>query len=219
MCRTGLRSPSIRLRRVSSHVRVRFQPVQVESTFDFSNIIGDQTKQLDYGVEPGEVVGRRIMIVVDSSLEAKCALQWVLSHGVQSQDTIILLYVINSKQGKKSSRNTSRRVYELHSMKNTCLMKRPEVRVEIALVEGKEKAPIIVEEVNKQGASLLVLGQRKRSIMWHAVMMWRRNRTGASVVEYCIENANCMTVAVREKSRTGGYLITTRHHKDFWQLA
>lgn len=37
--------------------------------------------------------GRKIMVVVDSSVEAKVALQWALTHTVQSHDFIILLYV------------------------------------------------------------------------------------------------------------------------------
>ena len=51
----------------------------------------------DNGVE---LTGNKIMIVVDSSLEAKGALEWALSHTVQSQDTVVLLHVANpSKQG------------------------------------------------------------------------------------------------------------------------
>lgn len=42
------------------------------------------------------VIGRKIMIVVDSSAEAKNALQWALTHTVQSQDMVILLYVSKS---------------------------------------------------------------------------------------------------------------------------
>lgn len=43
----------------------------------------------------------RVMVVVDPNLDANCALQWALSHTVQSQDTIILLYVSKiSKEGK-----------------------------------------------------------------------------------------------------------------------
>ena len=38
-------------------------------------------------------VGRRVMVAVDSSAEAKCALQWALSHAVQSSDTLVLLDV------------------------------------------------------------------------------------------------------------------------------
>ena len=48
------------------------------------------------------VIGRTIMIVVDSSFEAKSALQWALSHTVQSQDKLVLLHVTkpsSSKQG------------------------------------------------------------------------------------------------------------------------
>ena len=47
-----------------------------------------------------ELTGNKIMIVVDSSLEAQGALDWTLSHTVQSQDTVVLLHVTKpSKQG------------------------------------------------------------------------------------------------------------------------
>ncbi|CAN1313181.1 hypothetical protein LINPERPRIM_LOCUS28880 [Linum perenne] len=89
------------------------------------------------------------------------------------------------------------------------------------MVEGKEKGPAIVEEAKKQGVSLLVLGQRKRSSMtWRLIMMWANAAAGGGVVEYCIQNAECMAIAVRRKSKKhGGYLITTKRHKDFWLLA
>lgn len=44
--------------------------------------------------------GNRVMVVVDSSLEAKGALEWALSHTVQSQDdTIVLLHVAKPYRG------------------------------------------------------------------------------------------------------------------------
>ncbi|KAF5187943.1 Adenine nucleotide alpha hydrolases-like superfamily protein [Thalictrum thalictroides] len=224
---SSMKSPNFGLRRVSSHVRVRSQPIELETTFDFIDKKG-QINHFDYNEVEPVGGGKRIMVVVDSSPAAKCALQWTLSHSVQNQDTIVLLYVTklkSSKQGKnKSQRKTSPRVYELlRSMKNLCFMKRPEVQVEIAVVEAGKmmKGPIIVEQVKKQGVTLLVLGKRKRSMIWHAVMRWRRKRNGGDgICEYCIENASsCMTVAVRNKGRIGGYLITTRRHKDFWLLA
>lgn len=47
-------------------------------------------------------VGNKIMVVVDPSLEAKGALEWALSHTVQTQDTIVLVHVAKpSKQGQK----------------------------------------------------------------------------------------------------------------------
>lgn len=95
-----------------------------------------------------------------------------------------------------------------------------QVEIEVAVVEGKEKGPTIVEEAKKRGVALLVLGQRKRSMTWRLVMMWAVNRVGGGVVEYCIQNADCMAIAVRRKSKKGGgYLITTKRHKDFWLLA
>lgn len=42
----------------------------------------------------------KIMVVVNSSFEAKCALDWALSHAVQSQDTLLLLQILKpSSQG------------------------------------------------------------------------------------------------------------------------
>ena len=95
-----------------------------------------------------------------------------------------------------------------------------QVQIEIAVVEGKEKGPLIVEEAKKHGAELLVLGQKKRSMTRRLIMMWTSNSVTGGVVEYCIQNADCMAVAVRRKSKKhGGYLITTKRHKDFWLLA
>ncbi|KAF5187687.1 Adenine nucleotide alpha hydrolases-like superfamily protein [Thalictrum thalictroides] len=130
------------------------------------------------------ILGRKIMIVVDSSVEAKCALQWVLSHTVQSQDIIVLLHVTKpSKQGEESDVEINPRNFEFFStMKNMCLTKRPEVKIELALVEGKEKGPTIVEEAKKQGNKI----------------------GGGGVVEYCIQNAHCMAIAVRRKSKKLG---------------
>lgn len=48
------------------------------------------------------VNGRKIMIVVESSIEAKNALHWALTHTLQSSDLLFLLYIAKpSKQGLK----------------------------------------------------------------------------------------------------------------------
>ncbi|XP_070006308.1 uncharacterized protein [Nicotiana sylvestris] len=162
----------------------------------------------------------RVMVVVDPSLDANCALQWALSHTVQSQDTIILLYVTktsNEGVGEKANSEFNQKAYQLLcSMKNMCQTRKQGVQVEIAMQEGKEKGAVIVEEAKQRKVSLLVLGQRKRSIMWRLL----RKKSRSRVVKYCIQKANCMTVAVRRKSsKSGGYLITTKRHKKFWLLA
>ncbi|XP_010031078.2 uncharacterized protein LOC104420979 [Eucalyptus grandis] len=166
--------------------------------------------------------GNKVMVVVDSSLEAKGALEWALSHTVQSQDdAIVLLHVAKPYEGESRREIDGRARELLHSMKSMCQTRRPKVQVEVVLREGQNnKGPIIVEEANRRRVSLLAIGQRKRSMMWQLTRRWpwRRLHRGG-VVEYCIENAACLTVGVRRKRSLGGYLITTKRHKNFWLLA
>ncbi|XVE85706.1 hypothetical protein DITRI_Ditri17bG0112200 [Diplodiscus trichospermus] len=230
MGRTGTRLPGFCLNRIRPHVRVRSPPIQAKPNVDPAKAdqkdeicgkVGEDHKPSN-GEKPGFVIGRKIMIVVDSSIEAKGAIQWALSHTVQCHDTVVLLYVTKpSKQDDEPNKNRAPRECEpVSSLKNMCNQKRPEVEVEVAVVQGKEKGPTIVEEAKRQGVALLVLGQKKRSMTWRLIMMWAGNRVTGGVVEYCIQNASCMAVAVRRKSKKlGGYLITTKRHKDFWLLA
>ncbi|XP_010939218.1 uncharacterized protein [Elaeis guineensis] len=228
MGRTSTRLPSFCLNRVATRVRVRSPPI--DSKPDSATVeASDQppeppanVEESDGGTKKEVEVGRRIMVVVDSSPEAKTALQWTLSHSVQSNDTIVLLDLVKpSKHGDQPQRERDPKGSELLcAMKSICQAKRPEVQVELSLVEGIDRGPTIVEEARKQGASLLVMGQKKRSITWRLLMMWAGNKIGSSIVDYCVQNASCMALAVRRKSRRGGgYLITTKRHKDFWLLA
>ncbi|XP_057448070.1 universal stress protein PHOS32 isoform X2 [Lotus japonicus] len=231
MGKRGTRLPGFCLNRIRPHARVRSPPIQAKLDTNASetdkkteNSCSACEEKSDDGVKPGSMIGRKIMIVVDSSLEAKGAVQWALTHTVQNQDIIILLHVMKpSKQATEegSSKEIDPRAYELaSSFKNMCNVKMPEVQIEIAVTEGKEKGPTIVEEAKKHGAGLLVLGQKKRSTTWRLLMMWAGNRVTGGVVEYCIQNAHCMAIAVRRKSKKiGGYMITTKRHKDFWLLA
>ncbi|KAK8691603.1 hypothetical protein V6N13_075107 [Hibiscus sabdariffa] len=235
MGRTGPRLPGFCLNRIRPHVRVKSPPTQANPNPDSAKTDGKAETcgkvgedESGNGEKPGFLIGRKIMIVVDSSIEAKGALQWALSHTVQCRDTVVLLYVTKpSKQATVTVTNDEcdkkmapRACEPVSSLKNMCKQKRPEVEVEVAVVEGKEKGPTIVEEAKKQGVELLVLGQKKKSVTWRLIMMWAGNRVAGGAVEYCIQNATCMAVAVRRKSKKlGGYLITTKRHKDFWLLA
>ncbi|KAI9091940.1 hypothetical protein K1719_027875 [Acacia pycnantha] len=238
MGKRGTKLPGFCLNRIRPHARVRSPPAQpnkldpgaVKTNLKPENSGDDCEKKQPGGdvVKNGVVVvGRKIMIVVDSSFAAKGAVQWALTHTVQSQDIIILLHVTKpSKQAtdEESSKEITTpnpRAYELvSSFKKMCHVKRPEVQIEIAVVEGKEKGPKIVEEARKEGVSLLVLGQKKRSTTWRLLMMWAGHLVAGGVVEYCIQNAHCMAIAVRRKGKkAGGYMITTKRHKDFWLLA
>ncbi|KAF2298947.1 hypothetical protein GH714_029275 [Hevea brasiliensis] len=214
MGKVGTRLPSFCLNRIRAPVRVRSPPIQSKPNVNISKNDQKTTSENPAGEEKSSegavkpLIGRKIMIVVDSSFEAKGALQWALSHTVQSQDLLILLHVAkpSNKLGtsEESIKGRASRAYELvNSLKNMCQLKRPEwIQTEIAVVEGKEKGPLIVDEAKKQGVALLVLGQKKRSMTWRLIMMWASNRvTAGGVVEYCIQNANCMAIAVRRKAR------------------
>ncbi|KAJ8513132.1 hypothetical protein OPV22_003566 [Ensete ventricosum] len=170
------------------------------------------------------VTGRKIVVAVDSGPEAKAALQWALSHSLHGDDSLVLVSVVKPRRRRHRSQTerSSRSHQAFLAMQSMCQARRPEVKVELSVVEGRERGPAIVEEARKQGASLLVLGQEKRSIAWRVVRLWSGNsmRRGG-LVDYCIQNASCMTLAVRRKSRRGGggYSITTKHHNNFWLLA
>ncbi|GFP87291.1 hypothetical protein PHJA_000872800 [Phtheirospermum japonicum] len=219
MGKIATKMPKFCLNRIRPQVRVRnSSPIQSNNQ---ENSCDDEKKDVSGGgVEKSKAIsGRKVMVVVDSSMEAKNALQWTLSHTLQNQDMLVLLHVIKpSKKGDQS--NKSPKVPEfLTSIKNSCQVKRPEVQVEVRVVEGKEKGVAIVEAARAQSTALLVVGQKKRLVTWRLMVMWAGAPTGG-VAEYCVQNATCMAIAVRRKSKKlGGYLITTKRQKDFWLLA
>ncbi|XP_074566086.1 uncharacterized protein LOC141822652 [Curcuma longa] len=179
--------------------------------------------------------GRRVVVAVESEAEAKVAVQWALSHSLHDDDTLVLVAVVKppSRSSTQSNHHKERnsRYQLLYALQSICHSRRPEIQVEVLLVEGREPGPAIVEAARRQMASLLVLGQRqrRRSMAWRFMaVLWSNGGGGGSrvrysssgdVVDYCIQNASCMTLAVRKKGKRGGYLITTKHHKNFWLLA
>ncbi|RWW70201.1 hypothetical protein BHE74_00022131 [Ensete ventricosum] len=231
MGRTSTRLPSFCLNRVTTRVRVRSPAIESRplspqaskvSNVDDEFAADGATKEMEQG--------RRIMIVVDRSSEAKAALHWALSHSVQSNDTVVLVEVTKpSKHGKARKWLTGERTQRerhpkgyalLHDMKRICQARKPEVNMLRFLPHQNRRGPAIVGEASKRGVVLLVMGQRKRSVTWRWVMMWAGSQPGGDAVDYCIRNATCMALAVRRKSRRGGgYLITTKRHRDFWLLA
>ncbi|XP_042434510.1 uncharacterized protein LOC122020590 [Zingiber officinale] len=177
--------------------------------------------------------GRRIVVAVEVEAEAKGAVQWALSHSLHDDDTLVLVAVVKppSRSSDQCDHHKERnsRYQLLYALQSICHSRRPEIQVEVLVVEGREAGPAIVEAARRQMASLLVLGQRQRwrSMAWRLVaVLWsdgggssRVRSSGGDVVDYCIQNASCMTLSVRKKGKRGGYLITTKHHKNFWLLA
>ncbi|KVH96363.1 uncharacterized protein LOC112528198 isoform X1 [Cynara cardunculus var. scolymus] len=239
MVKNGSKMPTFCLTKIRPHVRVRSPTIQLKENADssiktddhktedsvsHSNEQESKSEDVDTAEKPVNTVGRKVMIVVDSSIEARNALQWALTHTVQSHDIVVLLHVkkITSKQGNELPNEKPVKVPGfLCSMKNSCQLKRSDVEVEISMVEGKEKGRTIVEEAKRQEVTMLVLGQKKQLFSWRLLLTWAgRPVGGGGMVDYCVQNATCMAVAVRRKSkRVGGYLITTKRQKDFWLLA
>ncbi|XP_057518906.1 uncharacterized protein LOC130799721 [Amaranthus tricolor] len=240
MARIHTKIPSSCFRLSKARIRLRTPPLQSNPAYNSikatqknvkyyehefgSSFSSDTPRSSEENCQKGESKeGNRIMVVVDGSQQAKGALQWALSHTVQKEDTIILLHIAKPLIcGPHSESEINPKVYGfLYSLKSVCQTKRPGVEVEIIAITGKEKGPKIVEQSKEQKVSLLVLGHQKRSKAWRFWMRWAgKNRSSQGVVDYCIQNSDCMTIAVRRKSRKlGGYLITTKRHNNFWLLA
>ncbi|KAK6123163.1 hypothetical protein DH2020_043111 [Rehmannia glutinosa] len=231
-------------------VRVRVRSYKKSASFIESERKSELSNEInmhlpDYEINmhlPDCEHGNRVMVVVDSNPEAKGALEWALSHTVQNQDTIVLLHVARKgtctpyifatnltlirdimfdvPDGKPQGEIDQRAYNLLQVTKNVCQLTRPEVHVEITTRKGREKGAIIVEVAKQLKVSLLVLGHQKQSFLCRLRKIGMSKRNNSSIVDYCIQNANCMTLSVRRKNRKyGGYLITTKRHKNFWLLA
>ncbi|XP_044948967.1 uncharacterized protein LOC123398576 [Hordeum vulgare subsp. vulgare] len=174
--------------------------------------------------------GRRVMVVADGRAEAVGALEWALSQVVRSNDAVVLLAVVKpapADADDSSCVKISRtRCYEhLNAMRSLCESTRPEVKVEVCVTEAEERAPAVVDAARRHGASLLVLGQRRRAAtarwilgLWPAADRRCGGRWQRGLVEYCIEHAPCEALGVRRRN-SGGYLVSSRRHRDFWLLA
>ena len=107
MGKISTRLPNFCLNRIRPLVRVRSPTIQ--SKLQSNSSKNDQKNEKNSGTgeektgdgeKPSLVISRKIMIVVDSSLEAKGSRQWALSHTVQNQDKLILLHVTKASTPK-----------------------------------------------------------------------------------------------------------------------
>ncbi|XP_015945924.3 uncharacterized protein LOC107470997, partial [Arachis duranensis] len=222
----GRSRPRLRLRglcfgNATSHVRASSASRTEFSSNDVHESCRDKADESGVDENGGN---NRVMVVVDSSFEAKGALDWALSRTIQRQDNVILVHVAKPTNREDSNeRKFNLKAYQLLlKIKNICEIKKPRVQVSVVMLEAEEKGAAIVQEAKQQSVSLLVVGQRKRSLVRRLMAKRRlRMRTRSEVVEYCLkQNSPCMTIAVRRKiKKLGGYLISTKRHKNFWFLA
>ncbi|RLN25630.1 uncharacterized protein C2845_PM07G30230 [Panicum miliaceum] len=169
-----------------------------------------------YGVKQGEAASaarKRVMVVVDESSGAKHAMMWALTHVASKGDFLTLLHVLphsGSGRGEEASSLAN-------SLGTLCKASRPEVEVEALVIQGPKLATVL-SQVKKLEASVLVLSQSKPSpYCWLGCLL---RSSSEEFVEQCINQAECLTLAVRKQSKgVGGYLISTRWQKNFWLLA
>ncbi|KAG8378275.1 hypothetical protein BUALT_Bualt08G0120600 [Buddleja alternifolia] len=163
------------------------------------------------------VMKKRVMVVVDQSSHSKHAMMWALTHITNKGDILTLLHIVSSSSSSSSSScEDSSSPYLASTLGSLCKACKPEVEVEALVIQGPKMATVM-SQVKKLEVSVLVLGQKKPSsfLNWLCLKSSREE-----FVEQCINNMECLTIGVRKQSNgIGGYLISTRWHKNFWLLA
>ncbi|XP_077241915.1 adenine nucleotide alpha hydrolases-like superfamily protein [Tasmannia lanceolata] len=164
--------------------------------------------------ENGLALRKRVMVVIDQSTSAKNAMIWALTHMTNKGDLLTLLQIIPPHRSQRNSLFADSSPHLANSLGSLCKSCKPEVEVEALVIQGP-KLLTVISQVKKLEASVLVLGQKKSSL----INCFLRSRN-EDLVEQCINNAECLTLAVRKQKRgMGGYLISTRWQKNFWLLA
>ncbi|KAL6525086.1 hypothetical protein OROMI_030679 [Orobanche minor] len=177
-----------------------------------------------YGGENGNifVMKKRVMVVVDESSHSKHAMMWALTHVANNGDFLTLLHILPSSSSSSSSSSCKKGSEDisphylaatLGSLCNAC---KPQVEVEALVIKGPKMATVM-SQVKKLEVSVLVLGQKQPSPFLSCLFL---KSSTEEFVEQCINSLECLTIGVRKQSTgVGGYLISTKWHKNFWLLA
>ncbi|XP_059630759.1 uncharacterized protein LOC132273729 [Cornus florida] len=166
----------------------------------------------------GLVMRKRVMVVVDESSHSKHAMIWALTHVTNKGDLLTLLHIIppHKASERTSDSSSSSTPYLANSLGSLCKACKPEVEVEALVIQGPKLATVM-SQVKKLEVSVLVLGQKKPSLIINCLC---GTSSSEEFVEQCINNVECLTIGVRKQSQgIGGYLISTRWQKNFWLLA
>ncbi|KAL1557061.1 hypothetical protein AAHA92_12599 [Salvia divinorum] len=156
---------------------------------------------------------KRVMVVVDQSSHTKHAMMWALSHVTNRGDILTLLHIASHSSHTFSSSSSH---YLATSLASLCKACKPEVEVEALVIQGPIMSTVM-SQVKKLEVSVLVLGQKQPSPLLNCLCL---KSSSEDFVEKCIQDLECLTIGVRKQSKTvGGYLISTRWHKNFWLLA
>ncbi|KAL8030891.1 hypothetical protein ABFX02_14G315300 [Erythranthe guttata] len=156
---------------------------------------------------------KRVMVVVDEKTQSKQAMMWALTHVTNKGDILTLLHILSP-----SSSHNSSSPYLATSLGSLCKASKPEVEVEALVIQGPKLATVM-SQVKKLDVSVLVLAQKNNpSSLLHCLCF--KSSSTEEFVEECINRVECLTIGVKKQSNgVGGYLISTRWHKNFWLLA
>ncbi|CAH9095153.1 unnamed protein product [Cuscuta epithymum] len=112
----------------------------------------------------------------------------------------------------------------LEAMKRACEFAQTKMVVHaerVAIMDGKDKASVILSQCSTLGIDLLIIGQRRT--LSNSILGPKRSGRGSlrglDTAEYLIENSKCTCVGVQRKGQNAGYVLNTRTHKNFWLLA
>ncbi|XP_019180368.1 PREDICTED: uncharacterized protein LOC109175549 [Ipomoea nil] len=110
----------------------------------------------------------------------------------------------------------------LEALKRACEIAQPKSSVQterVAIMDGKDKAPIILSHCATLGIDLLIVGQKRT--LSNAILGHKRSGSlrGLDTAEYLIENSKCTCVGVQRKGQNAGYILNTKTQKNFWLLA
>nr|CAD1822583.1 unnamed protein product [Ananas comosus var. bracteatus] len=189
----------------------------------------DQNADDGCGDEEAEKEDARVvMVAVDRSPDAKTALLWALSHAVQSHDSLLLLDVVKPPKSteKQCEKERGPKDYQLlYAMKSICQTRRPEWKGGIAGHHRGGSGAAARVAACRGGPAAAIAGTDVAS---PRDVGPRRDFGGCGSGNARIGSPSPTTasttrlhaLAVRRKGRRGGgYLLTTKRHKDFWLLA
>jgi len=114
----------------------------------------------------------------------------------------------------------------LEEMKHACRVAKPKMRARVLRVDmdGKERASTILIHSKNEGVDVIVIGQKRN--LSSALLGYKRPGGGSmrgakmlDTAEYLIQNSSCICVGVQRKAQSGGYVLNTKTHRNFWLLA
>ncbi|CAL0325035.1 unnamed protein product [Lupinus luteus] len=114
----------------------------------------------------------------------------------------------------------------LEEMKNACRVSQPKMRLRVLRVDmdDKDKASTILLHSKNEGVDVIVIGQKRT--FSSALLGYKKSGGGSmkgakmlDTVEYLIQNSQCICVGVQRKGQSGGYVLNTKTHRNFWLLA